>query len=133
MTERITETASLASTGPKIVEFKPGFGYGVVALCKTNLEEEAYIALTRMFGDLNDVKPYNKVSQKNRLRHNELFRVGHIEANGSIVNPSSSRAQASRGNSLFHIDSSFKPRRAGYSLLLSHDFPSPGTGRGTEF
>lgn len=39
----------------------------------------------------------------------------------------------SQGNSLFHTDSSFNPRRAGYSLLLAHELPPPGTGGSTAF
>lgn len=38
-----------------------------------------------------------------------------------------------RGNSLFHVDSSFNPRRAGYSLLRAHELPPPGHGGATEF
>lgn len=56
-----------------------------------------------------------------------------MELDGSIVDPLSPRAQANRGNSLFHVDSSFNPRRAGYSLLLAHELPPPGTGGSTEF
>lgn len=38
-----------------------------------------------------------------------------------------------QGNGLFHVDSSFNPRRAGYSLLLAHELPPPGTGGNTAF
>lgn len=38
-----------------------------------------------------------------------------------------------QGNSLFHVDSSFNPRRAGYSLLRAHELPPKGTGGNTEF
>jgi alpha-ketoglutarate-dependent 2,4-dichlorophenoxyacetate dioxygenase len=38
-----------------------------------------------------------------------------------------------QGNTLFHVDSSFNPRRAGYSLLRAHEIPPPGTGGNTEF
>lgn len=30
-----------------------------------------------------------------------------------------------QGNSIFHVDSSFNPRRAGYSLLRAHELPPP--------
>lgn len=33
----------------------------------------------------------------------------------------------------FHVDSAFNPRRAGISLLLSHQLPPKGTGGDTEF
>jgi len=39
----------------------------------------------------------------------------------------------SQGNTLWHIDSSFNPRRASYSLLLAHTIPPPGTGGSTFF
>ncbi|KAL8243866.1 hypothetical protein R6Q59_010124 [Mikania micrantha] len=38
-----------------------------------------------------------------------------------------------KGNSLFHVDSSFNPRRAGYSLLRAHELPPPGYGGNTDF
>ena len=39
-----------------------------------------------------------------------------------------------QGNSIFHVDSSFNPRRAGYSLLRAHELPpSHCTGGNTEF
>jgi alpha-ketoglutarate-dependent 2,4-dichlorophenoxyacetate dioxygenase len=39
----------------------------------------------------------------------------------------------SQGNGLFHVDSSFNPRRAGYSLLRAHELPPRGTGGNTEY
>lgn len=38
-----------------------------------------------------------------------------------------------QGNDLFHVDSSFNPRRAGYSLLLAHELPPSGMGGHTAF
>jgi alpha-ketoglutarate-dependent 2,4-dichlorophenoxyacetate dioxygenase len=34
---------------------------------------------------------------------------------------------------MFHVDSSFNPRRAGYSLLRAHELPPPGQGGNTEY
>lgn len=107
--------------------------YGVVVIRKSNLNDETHIELARSFGELDDVKPYNKAGRQNRLKYDELFDVGNIEVDGSIVDPQSPRYQASRGNSLFHVDSSFNPRRAGLSLLLSHELPPLGAGGSTEF
>lgn len=107
--------------------------YGVVVIRKSKLNDETHIELARSFGELDDVKPYNKAGRKNRLKYDELFDVGNIEVDGTIVDPKSPRSQANRGNSLFHVDSSFNPRRAGLSLLLSHELPPPGTGGSTEF
>ncbi|KAF2011198.1 2,4-dichlorophenoxyacetate alpha-ketoglutarate dioxygenase [Aaosphaeria arxii CBS 175.79] len=147
------------SSSPKIQELKNGFGvevegldlevdvsdgtaffiqellakFGVVVIRKTNLTDVAHVQLARKFGELDDVKPYNKAGRNNRLKYDELFDVGNIESDGTLVKPTSPRAQANRGNSLFHVDSSFNPRRAGYSLLLAHELPPPGTGGATEF
>lgn len=38
-----------------------------------------------------------------------------------------------KGNNLFHVDSSFNPRRAGFSLLLVHELPPSGSGGHTAF
>ena len=38
-----------------------------------------------------------------------------------------------KGNNLFHVDSSFNPRRAGYSLLRAHELPPRGTGGATDY
>ncbi|USP74848.1 taurine catabolism dioxygenase [Curvularia clavata] len=107
--------------------------HGVVVVRKTGLNDASHIALARKFGELDDVKPYNKAGRKNRLAYDELFDVGNIEADDSLVSPTSPRAQANKGNNFFHVDSSFNPRRAGYSLLLAHELPPPGTGGATEF
>jgi alpha-ketoglutarate-dependent 2,4-dichlorophenoxyacetate dioxygenase len=50
-----------------------------------------------------------------------------------ILEPSSRRDALAAGNSIFHVDSSFNPRRAGCSVLLAHKLPPPGTGGATEF
>jgi alpha-ketoglutarate-dependent 2,4-dichlorophenoxyacetate dioxygenase len=36
-----------------------------------------------------------------------------------------------QANAIFHVDSSFNPRRAGYSLLRAHELPPKGTGGNT--
>ncbi|KAH7471644.1 hypothetical protein FOMA001_g12959 [Fusarium oxysporum f. sp. matthiolae] len=110
-------------TNPKINELKPGFGvevqgldfsegvsdndhafieelvkiYGVVVIRKTKLDDAAHISLARRFGELDDVKPYNKAGRVHRLAYDELFDVSNMEHDGSIVDPSSPRAQANRG------------------------------------
>lgn len=99
----------------------------------TGLTDETHIALGRQFGALDDVKPYIAAGRKMRCRYPELFDVSNVEEDGSIVDPSSPRGQANKGNDLFHVDSSFNPRRAGYSLLLAHELPPPGMGGHTAF
>lgn len=38
-----------------------------------------------------------------------------------------------QGNGIFHVDSSFNPRRAGFSLLRAHSLPPKGHGGNTDF
>ncbi|RFU30137.1 hypothetical protein B7463_g6214, partial [Scytalidium lignicola] len=107
--------------------------YGVVVFRKTGLNDDGHVALGRRFGELDDVKPYIAAGRKNRLKHDELFDVSNLEIDGSLLKPDSARAFSCKGNSFFHSDSSFNPRRAGYSLLLAHELPPPETGGNTEF
>ncbi|KAM0456720.1 hypothetical protein ACHAO4_003751 [Trichoderma viride] len=107
--------------------------YGVVVLRSTGLTDETHVELSRMFGELDDVKPYIKLGRPNRLKYDELFDVSNVEEDGTIVPDQSPRGAANKGNCLFHVDSSFNPRRAGYSLLLAHELPPPGNGGGLEY
>ncbi|KAJ5983303.1 hypothetical protein N7481_005402 [Penicillium waksmanii] len=107
--------------------------YGVVIFRTTGLTDEAHIEFSRKFGELDDVKPYIAAGRKNRLRYPELFDVSNVELDGTILDADSARGQANKGNDLFHVDSSFNPRRAGYSLLLAHELPPQGMGGHTAF
>lgn len=125
----------------------------MVVVRASKLNDDTHIELARMFGELDDVKPYIKSGRKNRLKYDELFDVSNVEEDGSIVAFNSPRGEAnkvdyclgpisfrttqvdtaSQGNGLFHVDSSFNPRRAGYSLLLAHELPPKSTGGNTAF
>lgn len=106
------------------------YQYGVVVFRNTSLTDDSHVAFARQFGELDDVRPYVKAGRPNRLKHDELFDVSNVEMDGSLLNPDSPRGQANKGNGLFHVDSSFNPRRAGYSLLLAHELPPRGAGTG---
>lgn len=68
-----------------------------------------------------------------RLPFVELFDVSNVDEDGGVVQPGSARDDFSAGNGLFHVDSSFNPRRAGFSLLRAHKLPPKGTGGSTQF
>jgi alpha-ketoglutarate-dependent 2,4-dichlorophenoxyacetate dioxygenase len=91
------------------------------------------VRFASLFGELDDVTPYNKLGKKHRLSTDYLFDVSNLNEDGSIAKLSSHRAAMNRGNTLFHVDSSFNPRRGGYSLLRAAKLPPPGTGGATEF
>jgi len=98
---------------------------------------------------LDDISPYTKAGKKNRLAYDELFDVSNMLEDGSVAPLDSHRAAMNKvcrllpsnkvrqlsvqGNSLFHVDSSFNPRRAGYSLLRAHELPPAGHGGNTEY
>ncbi|KAJ0414068.1 hypothetical protein BJY00DRAFT_321364 [Aspergillus carlsbadensis] len=159
MSATVTQTITPTTSGPSLRVIKNGFGaeitgldfangvtdegyryieeavksHGFAVVRKTKLLDETHLELARKFGELDDVTPYNKAGRAHRLKYNELFDVGNIDTDGSIVDLSSPRGEANKGNALFHTDSSFNPRRAGYSLLLAHELPPPGTGGSTAF
>ncbi|KAK5561927.1 hypothetical protein LTR46_000732 [Exophiala xenobiotica] len=107
--------------------------YAVLVFRNANLDDARHVAFSRLFGELDDVKPYLTLGRKNRFPFDELFDVSNQEDDGSIVQVGSKREQTGRGNSLFHCDSAFNPRRAGYSLLRAHELPPPGHGGNTDF
>ncbi|KAK4953699.1 hypothetical protein LTR10_008303 [Elasticomyces elasticus] len=108
--------------------------YGVVACRKTDLADEAHIAFSSFFGDLDDVRPYIDAGRKHRLAYPELFDAGNIDPNTGDVAPlSAAQVVGNKANELFHVDSSFNARRAGHSMLLAHIIPPAGMGGATEF
>ncbi|GFZ45548.1 hypothetical protein JCM24511_03274 [Saitozyma sp. JCM 24511] len=125
----------LTKPTPELVsEIKKGLAqYGVLVFRKTGLDDDSHVALSRLFGELDDVTPYNKLGRLNRLKYDELFDVSNVDGDGNIIQPKSQRGILGRGNTIFHVDSSFNPRRAGYSLLLAHQLPPKGLGGETEF
>ncbi|KAH8812901.1 alpha-ketoglutarate-dependent 2,4-dichlorophenoxyacetate dioxygenase [Xylogone sp. PMI_703] len=107
--------------------------FGFLVFRKTGLDDKGHVEFAARFGELDDVTPYNALGRINRLKYDQLFDVSNVEVGGGLVDPNGPRAQGNKGNGLFHTDSSFNPRRAGYSLLLAHELPPPGTGGNTAF
>ncbi|RSH92543.1 hypothetical protein EHS25_007987 [Saitozyma podzolica] len=120
---------------PEVVsDLKAGLAkYGVLVFRNTGLDDKSHVDFSRMFGDLDDIKPYSQLGRINRLAFDELFDVSNIDARGDVIMPGSVDWVMRNGNTIFHVDSSFNPRRAGYSLLLVHSLPPKGTGGGLEF
>lgn len=83
---------------------------------------------------MDDVAPYAKAGSLLRLASPYLFDVSNLEPDNSVAPLTSRRHALNRGNALFHVDSSFNPRRAGLSLLRAAGaLPPAGTGGATEF
>ncbi|KAG8625989.1 hypothetical protein KVT40_006390 [Elsinoe batatas] len=108
--------------------------YAVVVCRNTSLTDEAHIAFSSYFGELDDVRPYQKAGRTHRLKYPELFDAGNIDPHTGQAAPlSAAQVIGNKANEQFHADSSFNARRAGHSLLLAHKLPPKGTGGATEF
>lgn len=70
--------------------------YGFAVVRKTKLNDETHLELARKFGPLDDVTPYNKAGRIHRLKYNELFDVGNINPDGSIVDLNGARGQGNK-------------------------------------
>jgi alpha-ketoglutarate-dependent 2,4-dichlorophenoxyacetate dioxygenase len=120
----------------------------------TGLDDARHIAFAAQFGELDDVTPYTAGGRAHRLSDVRLFDVGNIELDGTVFALDNVRREWNKvrdfltrcnyhagfplmgmrqGNGLFHVDSSFNPRRAGYSLLRAHELPPAGMGGETDF
>ncbi|TLD18230.1 alpha-ketoglutarate-dependent 2-4-dichlorophenoxyacetate dioxygenase [Venturia nashicola] len=107
--------------------------YGVLVFRNAHLDDHRHVAFAHQFGELDDIKPHIAAGRKNRFPSDKLFDVSNLNDDGSVLQPGTPRYETGLGNGLFHVDSSFNPRRAGYSLLRAHQLNPKGTGGGTEF
>jgi len=107
--------------------------YGVCAFRNTGLDDKSHVEFSRRLGELDDIRPYLTPDRKLRYQYYELFDAGNIDDNGNVHEPDSPRAQYNKGNGLFHVDSSFNPRRASYSLLRAVVLPPAEAGGNTDF
>jgi len=107
--------------------------YGVCVFRSTGLDDTGHVDFSRRFGELDDIRPYLTPGRKLRYQHLEIFDAGNIDDNGNVHEPDSPRAQYNKGNGLFHVDSSFNPRRASYSILRAVVLPPPEAGGNTDF
>ncbi|KAJ5716979.1 alpha-ketoglutarate-dependent 2-4-dichlorophenoxyacetate dioxygenase [Penicillium malachiteum] len=107
--------------------------YGVCVFRKTGLDDAHHIQFAAQFGELDDVTPYISGGRAHRLSDERLFDVSNIDLDGMVFPLDNVRREWNKGNGLFHVDSSFNPRRAGYSLLRAHELPPSNMGGETDF
>ncbi|KAH8883813.1 alpha-ketoglutarate-dependent 2,4-dichlorophenoxyacetate dioxygenase [Thozetella sp. PMI_491] len=107
--------------------------YGVCVFRKTGMDDDAHVAFSRHLGELDNIGRYIGPGRKLRYPQIELFDAGNLDENNQIIDPNSVRAHGNRGNGIFHVDSSFNPHRASFSLLKAVLIPPPETGGNTEF
>jgi alpha-ketoglutarate-dependent 2,4-dichlorophenoxyacetate dioxygenase len=114
------------------------------------MDDTAHVEFSRRLGELDDIRPYMTAGRKMRYQHYEVFDAGNVDEESNVIHPDSAKAQyqkvycnnnslsfrtltGTQGNALFHVDSSFNPRRASYSLLRAFELPPPNHGGNTEF
>ncbi|ORY16079.1 hypothetical protein BCR34DRAFT_597884 [Clohesyomyces aquaticus] len=107
--------------------------YGVIVFRNTGMSDDEQVKFSAKIGELDNVKRFLTGGRKLRYTHFELFDAGNVDENGDPIHPDSPRSHYNKGNALFHVDSSFNPRRASWSLLRAVELPPPGTGGETEF
>ncbi|OLN97801.1 Alpha-ketoglutarate-dependent 2,4-dichlorophenoxyacetate dioxygenase 1 [Colletotrichum chlorophyti] len=104
--------------------------YGVLVFPSTGLDDERHVAFARLFGQLERRKD---TGAQSRMSLPELTDQGNVDSNGNVISANDPRAQISKGNTLFHVDSSFNAQRASYSILLAHEVPPANAGGNTDF
>ena len=83
--------------------------YGVLCFRETGLDDDAHVRYSKNFGALETIHGVNK---PRRASSPHLYDAGNLDAEGNII-PKGSRAWwHSKGNGLWHTDSSFNQQRS---------------------
>lgn len=108
--------------------------YGVIVLRNTSLDDDSAIALGRRFGELDSVKAHQLAGRAMRIPNDEIFDVDNLDDKDQIVTTLDPQRHATAsGNSLWHADGAFNPRRTGIAILRGVELPPKGTGGHTEY
>jgi alpha-ketoglutarate-dependent 2,4-dichlorophenoxyacetate dioxygenase len=107
--------------------------YAVVALRGSQADDARHLAFSRAFGPL-ELPPKMGISSvaspHQRIAHG-LYDVSNLDPDGNLLAAGSVRRGYSKGNELFHTDSSFNSLPTKWSLLNAHIVPP--VGGNTEF
>lgn len=100
--------------------------FAVLVFRRQHLSDEAHIAFSRQFGELQHSPNYFQKdgSGRSRMAHPELFDASNLDARGKVLDVDDDRRQFRLGNELWHSDSSFLKVSAKYSLLNAHVVPA---------
>jgi alpha-ketoglutarate-dependent 2,4-dichlorophenoxyacetate dioxygenase len=98
------------------------------ALCvfrDTGLDDAQHVEFSRLFGPLEIAPRIRRPGVLPRFDQPELFDAGNLDRDGTIV-VDERRRLVNKGNQQWHTDSSFRPERSSYSMLLAHTIPPSG-------
>ena len=104
--------------------------FGVMVFHDQHLTDEAQMAFSRNFGDLELATNNLRDSKEQRLGAH-IADISNLDANSNVLARDNRRRLFSLGTRLWHSDSSFKVVPAKYSLLSARIIPS--SGGNTEF
>jgi alpha-ketoglutarate-dependent 2,4-dichlorophenoxyacetate dioxygenase len=115
----------LRQPGPALAEacFDLFDRHALCVFADSKLDDAHHVAFSRQFGELEHAPLIRTRDQRFSLP--ELFDAGNLNADGTIRSDERSRL-FSAGNRLWHTDSSFRPERSSYSMLLAHRIPPQG-------
>ncbi|MBL8551257.1 MAG: TauD/TfdA family dioxygenase [Hyphomonadaceae bacterium] len=98
--------------------------HAVVAIRGQPISDEDHIRFSRLFGPLE--LPPSKATLSGRRLRAELYDASNLNAAGEILAPDDPFRQFSKGNELWHTDSSYKPLPTKWSLLRGVIVPPDG-------
>ncbi len=101
--------------------------HGVAVFRDQFLQDAELVAFAERFGPLEVPLKRDQYGGV----HKRVTMLANVDDDGNIINQDDKRAVYSKGNLLWHSDSSFKPVPCTYSLLAAHVVPSEGGN--TEF
>lgn len=97
--------------------------HGVLCFRETDLDDDGHVQYSKNFGALETIHGMNK---PRRATSAHLYDAGNLDPQGNII-PKGSRAWwHSKGNGLWHTDSSFNQQRSSYSALRAVELPPAG-------
>ena len=104
--------------------------HGVVGLRDQHISDDRHIRFSEYFGVLEKVPEMGMKKRKLRLQR-ELFDASNLDVNHEILPDKDPRREFSKGNKIWHSDSSYNDLPTRYSFLLARTVPP--TGGNTEF
>ncbi|HEV2547977.1 MAG TPA: TauD/TfdA family dioxygenase [Stellaceae bacterium] len=99
--------------------------HAVLVFPNQPLSDEQQIAFSRRFGPL-ETNPAYAGERKKRIPHREVADISNLDTEGKVMSADDERLLFSRGNQLWHTDSSFKLVPARCSLLSAREIPPEG-------
>src|SRR5215469_1023341 len=99
--------------------------HAVLVFRSQPLSDEQQMAFSQRFGPL-ETNPAYAGERKKRIPHREIADISNLDAQGNVMLGDDERLLFSRGNQLWHTDSSFKYVPARCSLLSAREIPPEG-------